>query len=49
MGDNHKDLENGRQLKSLVDGRRPKYLRKWRTTSIFLQVEDHINFFSNGM
>ena len=43
------DLENGRHLKSLVNGRWPKYLRKWRTTSIFLQVEDHINFFLNGI
>jgi hypothetical protein len=35
-------------LNCLVNGRRPKYLGKWKTTSIFLYIEDELKFLANG-
>jgi hypothetical protein len=35
-------------LHFLVNGRRPQFLGKWKTTSIFLYIEDELEFLANG-
>ena len=35
-------------LNMLANGRRPKYLGKWKMTFIFLKVEDDLNIVANG-
>ena len=35
-------------LNCLVNGRRPQFFGKWKTTSIFLYIENKLNFFANG-
>ena len=32
-------------LNCLVNGRRPEFFGKWKTTSIFLYIEDELKFF----
>ena len=35
-------------LNCLVNGRRPQFFGKWKTTSIFLYIEDKLKFLANG-
>jgi hypothetical protein len=35
-------------LHFLVNGRRPQFFGKWKTTSIFLYIEDKLKFLANG-
>jgi hypothetical protein len=35
-------------LNFLVNRRRPQFLGKWKTTSIFLYTEDELKFLANG-
>ena len=35
-------------LNCLVNGRRPQFFGKWKTTSIFLYIEDELEFLPNG-
>ena len=35
-------------LNFLVNGRRPQFFGKWKTTSIFLYIEDELKFLANG-
>ena len=44
MEDELNILANGRPLDILENGRRPQYVEKWKTTPIFCQIEDNINF-----
>jgi hypothetical protein len=41
-------LENGRRIQSLENGRQSQYCGKWKTTSIFFQIEDDLNSLENG-
>jgi hypothetical protein len=35
-------------LNCLVNGRRPQFFGKWKTTSIFLYIENKLKFLANG-
>jgi hypothetical protein len=57
MEDNHNFFSYGRQptffqmeniLYFLVNGRRPQYFGKWKTTLILWQMEDNLNVLANG-
>ena len=43
MEDDLHFLGNGRQPNLFGNGRRPQFLWKWKTTSIFLEMEDDLN------
>ena len=34
-------------LNIFENGRRPQFFRKWKTTSIFLKMEDDLNFLND--
>ena len=36
-------------LNIIENGRRPQYFWKWKTTSIFLKIEDDLDIFENGI
>ena len=48
MEDNLNSVENGRWFQKLATGRTLQYFGKWKTTSIFWQIEDHLNIPENG-
>jgi hypothetical protein len=41
-------VSNGRNLNISANERRPQYFGEWKTTSIFWQMEDHLNKLKNG-
>ena len=48
MEDNINIFSNGRQPQLfLLNGRLPQYFGKWKTTSIFWQMEEDINILAN--
>ena len=46
MEDDLKFIENGRRPHFFRNGRQPKFVGKYKMTSIFLKMEDDLNYFS---
>ena len=41
-------VEGEEDYSILANGKRPTFFFKWKTTSIFLPMEDDLNIFANG-